>query len=421
MLEPILLILVTMMFSAFFSGMEIAYVSANKLQAELNKSKGVFASGMVSFLLKRPGYYIATMLVGNNTALVFYGIFMAALLGPLFMQFTENSAAILVSQTIVSTFVILIAAEFLPKTLFRQNPNRALSIFALPVYVFYYLFFPITYVSVLLSHTIMRYVLKIPVAREKDTIVFGKPDLDNLITEKINSPSNQLVDNELRIFQNALEFSEVRVRECMIPRTELETIEVNKSIEEITQKFIESGYSKILVYHKNIDNIIGYFHSTKLFLKPKNIREQLTPIEIVPETMQAKKLLSKFIQEHLSLAVVVDEFGGTSGIVSTEDIIEEILGEIRDEHDTVDLTEKQINDKEFLLSGRVEIDHINENYKLTLPESDEYETIAGFILSKHNNIPRPNETINLGKYRFIIKEATSTRIELVNMKIIDTE
>lgn len=418
MIDDLIIIIVSLLFSAFFSGMEIAFVSANKLRIELDRKQGVFASRIISIFTKNEGQYIATMLVGNNIALVVYGFVMGEQLDPVIAKYiTTSKATALTIQTIASTFIILITAEYLPKTLFRINPNNTLNIFAIPVIVFYVLFYPVARFSTWISKKLLKRLFKSDEKVNEKKVAFGKIDLDNFLNE--NQMENPQEDDmhEVKIFQNALEFSKVKLRECIVPRTEIVAIEVEKSLGELKEKFIETGFSKILVYEESIDNIIGYIHSSELFKKPKDIRSRLIELLIVPETMPANKLLHRFIQEHKSLALVVDEFGGTAGMVSIEDIIEEIFGEIEDEHDYLELFEKQISNEEFIFSARLEIDYINEKYNINLPESDDYETLAGLILYNYSSIPKKNEKIEIDNFQFIITEVGDTRIETVNLKI----
>lgn len=400
------------MLSSFFSGMEIAFLVSNKLRIELDKTQHRFPSAIIDIFTHNQGQYIATMLVGNNIALVVYGIITAKLLEPVFNTYFSSQWAVLVLQTIVSTFVILITAEFLPKSIFRINANAALKIFAVPVFIFYILFFPVTRFTLWISEFLLR--IKIQSAKEK--VVFGRLDLDNFVNDIQNETDEQVeIEHDIKIFQNALDFSKIKLRECIIPRTEIVAIDVNKSVEELLQKFIETGYSKILVYEDTIDNIIGYVHLSEMFKNPISIKAKLIRLPIVPETMTANKLLSRFIHEHKSMALVVDEFGGTAGMVTIEDIMEEIFGEIVDEHDVDELIDKQISETEYFLSGRLEIDFINEKYHLNISEAIDYETIAGFILFHHNSFPSVHEIITISNFHFKILKVTSTRIELVQL------
>jgi len=414
----LIIILVTILLSAFFSGMEIAFVSANKLRLELDKQSEPFNSKILKLVTGDAGNYIATMLVGNNIALVIYGIAFAALLEPVFHLFIQSELIVLLLQTIVSTLIILIFAEFLPKTLFRIFPNTLLKIFSIPLAFFYILFYPITRFAIAITNLLLKVVLKTDIKANNKNPVFSRIDLDEFVNENdIGQEKKVNIETEIKLFKNALDFSKVKLREIMVPRTEIEMLDINSSVNELRQRFIETGYSRILFYDKNIDNIIGYVHSSVIFQNPETIKPHITNVLIVPETMPANKLLSTFIQEHRSIAIVVDEFGGTSGMVTSEDILEEIFGEIEDEHDTREIIEKKISDTEFIFSGRSEIDMLNEKYFLDLPETEEFETLAGLILYYHESIPKINSVIQTGKFHFKILKATNTKIELVKLTL----
>jgi CBS domain containing-hemolysin-like protein len=413
------IILITILLSAFFSGMEIAFVSANKLRLELDKQSGPFNSKILKLVTGNAGNYIATMLVGNNIALVIYGIAFATLLEPVFQNFFQSEFVILLLQTITSTLIILVFAEFLPKTLFRIFPNTLLNIFSIPLALFYILFYPITKFAVGVTNSLLKGILKTDVKANNKNPVFGRIDLDEFVneTDAIGIEKKKKVENEVKLFKNVLDFSKVKLREVMIPRTEIEMLNINSSIDELRQIFVETGYSRILFYKENIDNIIGYVHSSVIFQNPETIQPYIQNVLIAPETMPANKLLSTFIQEHRSIAIVVDEFGGTSGMVTSEDILEEIFGEIEDEHDTTDIIEKVISETEFIFSGRFEIDLLNEKYFFDLPETEEFETLAGFILQHHESIPIINSLIKIGKFNFKILKASNTKIELVKLTL----
>ena len=415
------IILITILLSAFFSGMEIAFVSANKLRLELDKQSEPFNSRILKLVTTNPGRYIATMLVGNNIALVIYGIAFAALLEPVFGKFIHSESLVFFMQTLVSTIIILLFAEFLPKTLFRVVPNRLLNVFSVPLAFFFFLFYPVTQLTISITGWMMRNFFKTDVAASNKNLVFSRIDLDEFVNEqdKINLDKKENIGTEVKLFKNALDFSKVKLREIMVPRTEIEMLDLNASIEELKQKFVETGYSRIIFFEENIDNIIGYVHSSVIFRNPESIKAYITNVLIVPETMSASKLLSTFIKEHRSIAIVVDEFGGTSGMVTSEDILEEIFGEIEDEHDTSDIIERKINENEYVFSGRSEIDLINEKYFLDLPESEDFETLAGFILFYHESIPKINSIIKIEKFQFKILKATNTKIELVKLMITE--
>ncbi len=416
-----LVITTAILFSAFFSGMEIAFISANRLRLELDKKQNVIFSSLISLFTQYPGQFIATMLVGNNVALVIYGIAFADLLDPFLKRYFESETLVLLLQTILSTLLILATAEYLPKALFRINPNRILKIFTVPIAFFYFLFYPITKFSITISKFVLKVFLNVQIKKVDEKIVFSRIDLDHFVNEQENKTAPQTeeeIDNEVKLFKNALDFSNVKLREVMVPRTEIVALDIDSTVEELHRKFIATGYSRILFYQDNIDNIIGYVHHSIIFNKPESIKNNLRKVLIVPETMSASKLLRKFIQERLSIAIVVDEFGGTSGMVTSEDILEEIFGEIEDEHDTIDLIMKKISDNEYILSGRLELDELNENLNLEFPEDENFETLAGFILSHYESIPKINTIINIDHFQFKILKATNTKIELVNLKVL---
>lgn len=406
-----------MLFSAFFSGIEIAFVSANKLLIELDVKKGSIPARIVSGFMKNPGRFISSMLVGNNVMLVIYGI----LMGQLIIQLLQldrwmGDGGVMIVQTIISTLIILVTGEFLPKVLFRLNPNRILLFFAFPLFLLYYvvLYLPST-IFTFTSELVLK-MLRIEIPRQE--IVFGRVDLD----EYVRSLSGETVDatevdNELEILRNALDFNKVKARDCMIPRPEIEALEVNDSIDQLRNTFIETGYSKILIYRGSIDNIIGYVHCNELFKKPESIKSILLPVSIVPETMTAREILELFIKQRRGLAVVVDEHGGTSGIITMEDIVEEIFGEIEDEHDNEDLTEEEQSPGEFKFSARLEVDYLNHKYKFGIPKTGDYETLAGYIINHTEDIPKPNSRIDVDGFRIVILKVSGTRIEEVLLRI----
>ena len=397
--------------------MEISYVSANKLRFELDKKDKSLTSKILDVFFHNPNQFISTMLVGNNIALVVYGLQMAILLEPWIAQFVDQEALIVLIQSLISTILILFTGEFIPKTIFKIDPNFFLRLFALPLYLIYILLYPISKFSSLLSFLILR-IAGVKNLKDSGVYTLGKVDLDYFIQQSIeDAPQDSEMDTEVKIFQNALEFSNVKVRDCIVPRTEIVACDKEVSTDELRSRFIETGLSKILIYDENIDNIIGYIHSSELFKHPDNWLEQLCKVSIVPETMAANKLMRVLMQEKKSLAVVVDEFGGTSGIVTLEDLVEEIFGEIEDEHDMKREVARKVSENEYLLSGRMEIDTLNEMFGLDLPESDDYVTIAGLILHYYQKFPKLNESIEYGKYTFKIVKATATKIELVRMKV----
>jgi CBS domain containing-hemolysin-like protein len=415
-----IILVLAMFFSALFSGLEIAFVSANRLKIELDNKKGVFTAKILSLFLKQPAKFIGALLLGNNIALVLYSIVMAKFLEPIIItHIVNNEFIILLLQTIISTLVVLFFAEFLPKALFRINPNKVLSISAIPIAIIYYILYPFTYFTVGLSTLILQ-LFKVDTS-ESD-LAFSKIDLEDFVANiQERQAEDEEIDSEIQIFKNALGFSDVKVRECMIPRTEIIALDIEKPIEELKKKFIETGLSKILIYRDSIDNIIGYTHSKELFKKPAFIKSILLPVSIVPEVMSANEVLKKTIKERRSIAVVVDEFGGTSGILTLEDIIEEIFGEIEDEHDKEELIEKIIDTNTIQFSARIEIDYINEKYKLDLPESDEYETLGGFIINIHESIPEKDEIIISENFKFTINKVSNNKIDLITIYQIDKE
>jgi len=419
-MELLIPVVITILFSAFFSGMEIAFVTANKLKIEVDKAKDFLPARILSKFVKRPSRFIGALLLGNNIALVIYGIYIARILEQPIRQLLPPvagaDALLLIVQTLVSTLIILLFAEFLPKVLFRINPNSTLSFFAIPIYLFYILFYPVIFFFIGLSELILKYLFKVNITQPD--YAFGVVDLDHFLSESTASKPEESDDyQEIQMFQNAMDLGNIKLRECMVPRNEIIALNQNESIDKLNELFIESGHSKVLIYQDSIDNIIGYTHSYDLFRKPSSIREITKPVMIVPETMPASTLLNKFMGERRSVALVVDEFGGTAGMLTIEDIIEEIFGEIDDEYDVEELAEKQIDENTYLFSGRHEIDYLNQKYRLDLPESDDYETLAGFIISYHESIPAENEEIRAGNFLFTIVRASETRIEEVLLKV----
>ncbi|MDH5475908.1 MAG: hemolysin family protein [Cyclobacteriaceae bacterium] len=413
-------ILISLTFSAFFSGIEMAFISADKLQIELQGSKTTFVSKSLYKFIKNPSKFIGTTLVGNTLALVLYGYLMALLLEPYLYahlpEFFQNQGAILLVQTLISTLVVLTTAEFLPKSIFMINPNRMLTIFALPMRALIFLMTPITFFMVRLSRFIIVTVMGLEYSDTKP--VYKLTDLNNLIKSTLIPTDSEKsgVEIDSKIFNNALAFKKIRVRECMIPRTEITAVNIDEDISVLQQAFGESGHSKIVVYKNSIDEVAGYCHTLELFKKPQDIASIVTPLMIVPETMLANELMIKLIAERKSLALVVDEYGGTSGIVSIEDIIEEIFGEIQDEHDDEDLTEQQLDEHNYLLSARHEIDYLNEKYGWELP-TGEYETLGGLILSIAEDFPEKGQTILHSSFAFSIQSVEDIRIETVKLTI----
>ena len=406
-----------MALSAFFSGMEIAFVSSNRMLAEMDREGNGIAKKIISKFYNHPNGFVSTMLVGNNIMLVVYGILVARLFDSTIFSSLDDGMKV-TADTLLSTLVILFTGEFLPKILFKNNANRLLSVFSVPAYLFYILLWPISRFSTLMSKCLLR-IVGIRMEAEADDEGFSKVDLDYLVQSSIeNAHSDEEINEEVKIFQNALDFSDCKVRDCMVPRTEVNAVDVNDcTVDELMQKFVESGNSKIIVYEGDIDHIIGYIHSSEMFRNRDNWRQCVCKMPFVPETMAAQKLMHIFLQQKKSLGVVVDEFGGTSGIVSLEDIVEEIFGDIEDEHDSTKYIATQVGDNEYMLSARLEIDKVNELFDLGLPESDDYMTVGGYILHEYQSFPKLNEVITIGRYEFRIIKSTMTKIELVKLKV----
>ena len=428
MSELIIGLLVAMLFSAFFSGMEIAFVSSNRLLAEMDREKNGLSQKAISVFYQHPNNFVSTMLVGNNIALVIYGILFARIFdSTLFQPFSDGIRV--TADTLLSTIIVLFTGEFLPKTIFKNTPNTMLTFFAIPAYVCYVVLYPISRLATLLSKGLLRLV-GIRMNKQSEGREFTKVDLDYLVQTSIdNAEDDDEIGEEVKIFQNALDFSETKIRDCMVPRTEIDAVEDTATIGALMQTFIESGHSKIIVYHEDIDHIVGYVHSSDMFrLNPSEtlnsplstLHSQLIrEISFVPETMLASRLMGVLMQQKRSLAIVVDEFGGTSGLVSLEDIMEEITGEIEDEHDNSTHVAKQLSDHEYILSARLEIGKINEMFDLELPESDEYMTLGGLILHEYQSFPKLNEIIKIGDYEFKIVKNSATKIELVRLKVME--
>lgn len=408
-----------MAFSAFFSGMEIAFVSMDKLRFEMDKRGGI-TSRIISYFLRNPNNFISTMLVGNNIALVIYGIFMAQVIeGYLLAGLITNEFLLVLVQTVISTLIILVTGEFLPKTLFKINPNFALRLFSIPLFVCYVVLFPISKLASVLSAVFLR-LLGIKVSDEVSARAFGKVDLDYFVQSGIeNADDEDELDAEVKIFQNALDFSAIKIRDCIVPRTEVVAVDLTTALDELKNLFVESGLSKIIVYDGNVDNVVGYIHSSEMFHSMIDWHKQIKEVSIVPETMSANKLMKLFMQQKRTIAVVVDEFGGTSGIVTLEDLVEEIFGDIEDEHDNTSYVCKQLDEHEYVLSARLEIYKVNELFDLDLPESDDYMTIGGLILNAYQSFPKLHEVVVVGRFQFKIVRATATKIELVRLKVTE--
>ena len=420
-----LIIVLSLIFSAFFSGMEIAFVSSNKIHIEIEKKQRGFLSLLLTKITAKPSKFIATMLIGNNIALVVYGLYMGDVLVAWFTKHLPTDSTLvyylfnelsLLTQTIISTLVILISAEFLPKVFFQIYANSLLKLLALPAYMFYVLFSLFSDFVIWISDFVLKTFFK--TKGDDVQLAFTKVELGNYISEQMQSvEADDEVDSEIIIFQNALEFSEVKAREAMVPRTELTAIEIHDTIDNLSKLFTQTGHSKIVVYKSTIDDILGYVHAFDLFKNPKTIKSMLMPIEFIPETMLAKDILNVLTKKHKSLAVVLDEYGGTSGILTVEDIVEELFGEIEDEHDSVALIEEQMDQLNFLFSARLEVDYLNETYKLQLPEHENYETLGGLIVHHTQEIPEQNQQISIDRFLFTIQEVSNTKIELIALKI----
>ena len=419
----IIYIIITLAFSAFFSGMEIAFVSSNKLRFEMDRSQSGFSSRLAATFFEHPNNFISTLLVGNNIAIVVYGILIAQLLEPTVIVplGITNEWLALFLQTLISTIIVLFTGEFLPKTLFKINPNRTLVFFAPLAYLFYIILFPISKFTSGLSKLLLR-LFGLKITTGDTDRAFTKVDLDYLIQSTIDQSENEEnITDEVKIFQNALDFSSCKVRDCIVPRTEIVAVENTASLEQLKALFIESGCSKIIVYKEDIDDIIGFIHSSELFrLKPSDSwQDHIREVPIVPESMNAQKLMQTLLQQKISLAVVVDEFGGTSGICTLEDLVEEIFGDIEDEHDQQSYTAKRLPNGEYEISARLEVEKANELLDIELPESDDYLTIGGLILHRVQRFPKLNEVVSFDNFEFKIIKNTSTKIELVKLRILD--
>ena len=411
-------LLIAMIFSAFFSGMEIAFVSSNRMLVEMGREKNGLTQKAIALFYKHPNTFVSTMLVGNNIALVVYGILFAKIFDAT-VFYGLDPAARVTADTLLSTFIVLFTGEFLPKTIFKSNANTMLTFFALPAWLCYVVLYPISRFATMLSKELLG-MFGIKWRSTTEDKEFTKVDLDYLVQSSIDNAKNEEdIEEEVRIFQNALDFSETKVRDCMVPRTEIDAIDDTCDIEQLKQKFIESGHSKIVVYHEDIDHIIGYIHSSEMFRNPKDWTKSLRTMIFVPETMAASKMMQTLLAQKKSLGVVVDEFGGTSGLVALEDIVEEIFGDIEDEHDSTHYVAKQMEHGEYLLSARLEIEKVNEMFDLDLPEDDDYMTVGGLILHEYQSFPKLNEIVKIGRFEFKIIKNTATKIELVRLKVIE--
>ena len=418
-MNPLVIIPFAVLLAAFFSAMELSFIASNKLRIELDRKQGQFGSGIISSFTRNPGLYISTMLIGVNIATVIFSMLTADLLEAWLQNIIPSEVLIFIIQTVITTLIILIFADFLPKSVVRISPNFFLSIFAIPTAFFYYLFYPVSKFTLWLANIIMRLFFGIKAERkEQENRIFTRIDLDHFVNDLVETDEEKQEENSsLKIFQNALDFSSVKARECMVPRTEIVALPIQSSPDDLRQQFIESGHSKILLYRDNIDNMVGYYELKDILHGPSDIATAMRKLPVVPETMTANRVLRLLSDAKKSIALVVDEFGGTAGVITIEDVLEEIVGDIEDEHDTSDLVEKKISDREYILSGRLDIDYLNEEYDLGLPESDEYTTLAGLILYAHGNIPRQQEKIRVGSNLFIVLRSSSTKVELLKLQI----
>ena len=405
----------TLLFSAFFSGVEIAFISANKLKLELDKNTGKFPANIITYFSKNESDFITTMLVGNNIALVVYGIVMTQILTPQITNYFNSDFALLLVQTIITTLIVLVTAEFLPKAIFRIYPNQILRIFSIPIWLFFVFFRPVALLMLFLSKLVLKYLLGQKMEDGKQ--VFGKTDLDEYLSNVKSAEGVEDSRVEVEMLQNALDLTDKKLRECMIPRTKLVAMDISSPINEIKNRFIATKLSKILIFKDNIDKVIGYIHSSDLFRNPQNLRSILLPIPFVPESMSVMQLLNQFIESNKGIALVVDEFGGTSGMLTIEDVTEEIVGEIVDEHDVEEITDKKLAKNKYQLFAGLDIELVNKKYNLTLPESDEYETIAGLILDHFEEIPQKNDVIKLEEFQFTIIKVNDTAIQEVQLKV----
>lgn len=427
--SELVIIFFSVLFSAFFSGMEIAFVSANKLHIELEKKRDGILAKVLSIITEKSSKFITTMLVGNNISLVIYSYFMGQLLVGWFQTFLPSDIFLvnyvledlrLLTQTLISTLIILVTAEFLPKAIFRIYANETLKLFALPAYFFFFLFHFITEFITSISNFLLRVLFR--TKEDEQQTEFSKKELGNYITEQLETKKdNEELDSEIQIFQNALEFHNVKAREIMVPRTEIMSVEIHETVEKLKNLFIETGFSKIVVFKNSLDDILGHVNAFELFKKPRSIKSILLPVEIVPESMIINDVLNLLIKKRKSIAVVVDEYGGTSGIITVEDIVEELFGEIEDEHDNQELLEEKINEREFNLSARLEVDYLNEEYGMQLPKEDSYETLGGFIINYTENIPEQEELLEIDKFHIKITKASATKIDNIYLKILDKE
>ena len=417
LLSVIVVTIVSVILSAFFSGMEIAFTSANRLRMEIDRKRGGFVGRIIELFVSKPGEYITTMLVGNNIVLVIYSMYMTKLIhllaAKMGVPMAEDSVVI---ETIISTLVIIFFGEFTPKSIFKMRPNAFFRALVLPVYLIYLVLFPLSKFTTAIAFALLR-LFGLKVKEEHSIKNFGRIDLENLVDESVEN-NEKMQPNDIKIFQNALDFSDLRVRDCMVPRVDVEAVELDTSIEELTRRFIDTNFSRLFVWEESIDNIVGYVTTKSLFRKPQSIKEILMPVRYVPEAMETERLMGEMIRTKQSVAVVIDEFGGTAGVISLEDVLEEIVGEIEDEHDTPELVEKVLKDNQWVLSCRLEVAYLNERYDLGLKESDEYDTLAGYIIAKYGSIPTVGTIIESEGKEIKILKSTSSRVELAKVRIL---
>ncbi len=418
-MNPLVIIPFAILLAAFFSAMELSFIASNKLRIELDRKQGQFGSGIIALFTRNPGLYISTMLIGVNIATVIFSMLAADLIEAWLMNMIPSEVIIFIIQTVITTIIILVFADFLPKSIVRISPNFFLSLLAVPTAIFYFLFYPVSKFTLWMANVIMRLFFGIKTkTKEQENRIFTRIDLDHFVNDLVETEEEKQEEHSsLKIFQNALDFSSVKARECMVPRTEIVALSLDSSTDELRQQFIESGHSKILLYRDSIDNMAGYYELKDILHGPTDIATGMRKLPVVPETMTANKILRMLSDAKKSIALVVDEFGGTAGVITIEDVLEEIVGDIEDEHDTSDLVEKKLAEKEFVLSGRLDIDYLNEEYDLSLPESDEYTTLAGLILFAHGNIPKQQEKIRVGRNLFTVLKSSSTKVELLKLKI----
>lgn len=409
-----------LLLSAFFSGSEMAFLASNKLLIEIGRQKHPRVTSIIDIFNSNPSLLIATILVGNNVTMVIYGLVFSDTVGPALSNYISSPTLTLLAQTIISTIIIIVTAEFLPKSLIQINPSTMLYVVAVPLFFFYIIFYPLSVVMQKASSFVIKYILRTRSEEQPQSLLPGRVDFDNLVSMQAEkNPDDSEVGLEAKLMRNALDFSKIKVRDCYIPRTDMVAININESVDHLHKKFVSSGYSKILVFNGSIDNIVGYVHVSEMFKGSKSIRSMMSPIAVVPETMRANLLLKQFTSQHKSIAIVVDEFGGTSGLITLEDVLEEIFGEINDEHDDDDLIDERLDDETYVFSGRMEVDDINEKYGVHLPTSDDYDTLAGLILSETQSIPREGDVVEVDRFEFKVLQAGHTTVDKIQMRVKD--